>query len=96
MKHTITTLALLSALCACGKQEPLPPADPMANEETADESLEAPDEEENEAEAAEDEVPSEAELPVAEDFEQEVASAITVDNYEAELEALEKELGEEE
>jgi len=40
-----------------------------------------------------DEEPSAEELPVAEDFEEEVATAITSDNYGSELDALEKEIG---
>lgn len=85
-------LALALALClgACGAEE----ADPAPE---TPEPAEAPIAVGTETEEPTEEAPpeiSEEDFPIAEDFEEESVAAITADNLEAELAAMEAELAE--
>jgi hypothetical protein len=71
-------LLLLVTLWACGKKEAPPPAPAPAQTAPAEEPV-----------AAE---PTQEDLPVTADFEEEAQQAIRADNYQAELDALEKEI----
>jgi ABC-type glycerol-3-phosphate transport system substrate-binding protein len=80
-------LALAFAASACGGQaaEPAPEPEPAVEEPAAEDTT-------AEETPAPEEAPSEEEIPLAEDFAEEVASAITAENLDDELAALEAEL----
>ncbi|MFK7988013.1 MAG: hypothetical protein AB8I08_18480 [Sandaracinaceae bacterium] len=83
-------LALALSLVACGAEE----ADPAPETPEPAETPVAVDMETEES--TEEALPdiSEEEFPLAEDFEEEATAAITADNLEAELAAMEAELAE--
>ncbi|MGD8859752.1 MAG: hypothetical protein PVI30_07060 [Myxococcales bacterium] len=91
-KIMIIAAALLGAAfmsaCSGDKPEPQPEPPPVESPEEAP-AEEAPAEPEEQAEVAE---PTAEQVPVPEDFEAAAESEITLDNYKAELDALEAEL----
>ncbi|MEM6959382.1 MAG: hypothetical protein AAF411_01240 [Myxococcota bacterium] len=98
VSRTLIALLTLGLAAACGGEEPVEetPTEEAANTEATEET-EAPEAEAEEAQAEvaeeiDDEALAEA-IPIAEDFEDEVAEAISEDNYEAMLAELEAELG---
>jgi hypothetical protein len=89
MKPMIASaLCSIVLLCACG-DKPQPIAEPQPEVEPMPIVVEeAPDQPVAEAE------PTEAELPVSDDFADEVESSIDESNYSAALDELERELAE--
>jgi hypothetical protein len=93
---------LLSGACKSSSSEPEQPEAPVAQEPTSAAPAQAAPRDELPASApvqpsaaaqnATDKLPTREELPVAEDFEQEVSDSIQSKNYRAQLDALEKEL----
>ncbi|GAB5542015.1 MAG: hypothetical protein SangKO_017750 [Sandaracinaceae bacterium] len=83
MNRLIIATALGLSLAACGAEESAP--------EPTEPPTEAVAETEEEPEAA----PTAEEMPLPEDFAEEAEQEITAENLEAELAALESELGEE-
>jgi hypothetical protein len=75
-------------------QEPAPPQQAVPTEAPAAEppQAKAPAEPSAQAEDDQDKLPTREELPVAEDYEQEMNDAIEKKNYRVQLDALEKEL----
>lgn len=89
MRQSVTiilSMLLIAGLTGCASEEP--PLEQPAPEPAA----ELPPPVAAEAAPADDE-PTDQELAVAEDFEQEFAVAINADNYPAQLDALEQEIG---
>lgn len=84
----IISSMLLGLLVACGNGK----KDEPAGDDTRPAAAPAGDD--AAAVAASDAAPAADEIPTATDFEAEVNEAITEDNLEKELEALEKEIGE--
>lgn len=89
MSRVWLACALALTLLGCGAEETAPasePADPPAE-------TEATGEPEAETEAQDDAPPSiEEQVPVEEDFETASAREITLDNYEAELDRIDRDL----
>ena len=85
-------IALLGLALACSG-EPRPAAEPAPEPAAAPEVAPAPAEPTAAAEPNPAELePTPEELPVLEDFEEEVAQQVTLANYRKELDELEKEL----
>ena len=89
MKSTYFMLCILLALGAC-----TPEPEPATQPEEPAAPVEEPQAEETPPAEEEPAEPTAADMPLAEDFEEEVATAVTDKNYESELETLEKELKE--
>ena len=84
----ILTLVVAAATVACPQRE-------ATEQPAADEPTEAVHEQGDAAPAeaaAEEAEPAEADVPVAEDFEDEVESTITADNYQAEIDRIAAEI----
>lgn len=91
LRMTLVVSLMGLGLSACGGEEPAeePTEEPTTEEPAVEEpATEEPEVEEPVAEAE----PSAEELPIAEDFEEEVAEAITAENYDDVLTQIEAEL----
>jgi hypothetical protein len=92
MKIIISSI-VLALVASCGgdkdKDEKAPPTEPATM--VADDATAAADPAADPAASGDE---AEGEIPTVTDFEQEVNEAITEDNLEKELEALEQEIGE--
>jgi hypothetical protein len=89
-----TVLALTLCACSSGKRPPTEPA-PAPAPVTAAPAMPAAAPQPTPAIAVEEREPTPQEVPIAEDFASEAARQITVVNFRAELDALEKEMNSE-
>jgi hypothetical protein len=90
MNRCISRLALSLLLGACARNDPAPPAEPVPAATPA--PLPAPTPPPTPQAAATAEAPGAGDLATEEDFEDESNKAITAENLDAQLDALEKEI----